>query len=109
MPLQIYSKEISLTPEIKSHIEAAIGSFNKYSLEITSTKVDIKKQKNGISAEFDVRVAHSEPVIITQEHDDLYAAIDLAVDRVTKALRRLHDKIVTQKGSASIKDQIIEE
>ena len=69
----------------------------------------LERKKKGVSVEFDIHVAHAQPVVISQSDDDLDAAIDLAIDRATKALRRLHDKIVSHKA-ASIKDmEIVEE
>lgn len=108
MNVQIHSKEITLNSHTKAHIEVAIESFKKYSLDITSVKVDIRKEKKGVAVEFDIHIAHSEPVVINQSDDDLDVAIDLAIDRATKALRRHHDKIISHRGG-SIKDKIVEE
>jgi putative sigma-54 modulation protein len=103
MNVQIHAKDITLQSSTRAHIESAIDSFTKYSLDITSVNVHIKAEKKGVSIEFDIRVAHAEPVVISQVDDNLDAAIDLAIDRATKALRRLHDKIVSHK-SGSVKD-----
>jgi len=58
----------------------------------------VGKVKNGVSVEFEFHIAHHTPVVINQEDKDLDAAIDLAVDRASKALRRMHDKDVTRRG-----------
>lgn len=99
MPLQIHSKDLTITSNIKTHLESAAESFRKYSLDITSIKADIKKEKQGVSVEFNIHIAHNDPVIITQSDNDLDVAIDLAIDRTTKALRRLHDKIVSHRNT----------
>ena len=44
--------------------------------------------------------------MIRQKDKDLYAAIDLALDRASKVLRRHHDKLVTHKNSNDIKNSI---
>jgi putative sigma-54 modulation protein len=103
MNVQIHAKDITLQSSTRTHIESAIDSFTKYSLDITSVNDNIKAEKKGVSIEFDIRVAHAQPVIISQEDDSLEAAIDLSIERATKALRRLHDKVVTH-GNDSIKD-----
>ncbi len=77
--------------------------FRKYNLNITSINVNIASEKKGISIEFDIHIAHAQPVVINQTDDSLETAIDLAIDRASKALRRLHDKMVS-KSSTSIKD-----
>jgi putative sigma-54 modulation protein len=103
MNLQIRSKDITLTDATKAHIEHAVEAFRKFSLDITSITCVVAAEKKGVLVEFDIHVAHSQPVVISQEDDVLDAAIDLAVDRASKALRRLHDK-VTDHQKTSIKD-----
>ena len=103
MNVQIHAKDITLQSSTRAHIESAIDSFTKYSLDITSVNVHLKAEKKGVSIEFDIHVAHAQPVVISQSDDNLDAAIDLAIDRATKALRRLHDKVVSHQ-SGSVKD-----
>ncbi len=106
MNTQIRTKDITLTDHTKAHIEGAIEQFKKFNLDITTVNVIIEKEKQGVSVEFDMHIAHASPVVIKQSDDDLDAAIDLAIDRASKALRRLHDK-VTSHGNESIKDMEI--
>ncbi len=108
MIVQITAKDITLSEHNKAHIDGAMKQFEKYSLDITSVIVVVRKEKNGISVEFEFQIAHNKPVIINQSDKDLDAAIDLGVDRASKALRRMHDKNVTHRGE-SIKTMEIEE
>ena len=103
MNVQVHAKDITLQASTKAHIESAIESFTKYSLEITSVNVHVQAEKKGVSIEFDIHIAHAQPVVINQIDDNLDAAIDLAIDRTTKALRRLHDKVISHKAG-SVKD-----
>ena len=103
MNLQIRSKDVKLTQNNKAHIENAIEAFKKFGLEITTINCNIGTEKKGVSVEFDIHIAHSQPVVISQSDDVLDAAIDLAIDRASKALRRLHTK-VTSNSNGSIKD-----
>lgn len=103
MNLQIRAKDITLTDNTKEHIGNAVEAFKKYSLDITSIDCVVETEKQGVMVEFNIKVAHAKPVIITQNDNDLDTAIDLAIERATKALRRLHDKVVSH-GAESIKD-----
>lgn len=108
MNVQIRAKDITLQTNTKAHIEAAIESFKKFSLDITTVNVNLKTEKKGVEIEFDIHIAHSQPVVINQTDDDLDVAIDLAIERASKALRRLHDKVISHKAT-SIKDvEVIE-
>ncbi len=100
MNVQIRAKDLTLNENIKAHIESAVNAFKKYQLDITTVNVNIVAQKKGISIEFDIHIAHAQPVVINQSDDVLDAAIDLAVDRANKALRRLHDKVISKKATS---------
>ena len=103
MNLQIRSKDITLNDATKAHIESALEAFKKYSLDITSINCIVEAEKKGVKVEFDIKIAHAQPVVISQNDDSLDAAIDLAIDKGTKALRRLHDKVVSHQ-TGSVKD-----
>lgn len=108
MNVQIRTKDITLNDHTKAHIEAAIEQFKKFSMDITTTNVVLTKEKNGVGVEFEFHIAHNTPVVINQSDRDLDAAIDMAIDRASKALRRMHDKN-TDHRTVSIKDLEVEE
>ncbi|MBN2815733.1 MAG: ribosome-associated translation inhibitor RaiA [Campylobacterales bacterium] len=103
MNIQIRAKDITLTDHAKGHIESAMEVFQKFGLEITTVNCNVRTEKKGVNVEFDIHIAHANPVVINQSDDDLSAAIDLAVDRASKALRRLHTK-ASEHGGTSLKD-----
>ena len=103
MNLQIRSKDVKLTDPTRAHIEGAVEVFRKFGLDITSVNCMINAEKKGVCVEFDIHIAHAQPVVISQCDDVLDAAIDLAIDRASKALRRLHDKTTSHKNTG-VKD-----
>jgi len=103
MNVQIRAKDVTLNDNTKAHIQSAIEAFTKYNLDITTVNVMVGAEKKGVTVEFDIHIAHAQPVVISQSDDVLDAAIDLAIDRATKALRRLHTK-VTDNQKGSVKD-----
>ena len=98
MNLQIRAKDLKLSDMSKAHIEHAVDEFKKYSLDITTIRCNLVAQKKGVLVEFEIHVAHAEPIVISQNDDVLDAAIDLAIERVEKALRRLHDRVTDHKA-----------
>ncbi|MFW2427680.1 HPF/RaiA family ribosome-associated protein, partial [Aliarcobacter butzleri] len=59
-------------------------------------------EKQGIKAfsfDFTLDIANVDTVVVKQKDKDLYAATDIAVDRVSKVLRRPHDKIAAHKAT----------
>ena len=97
MNRSIVGRHFELTEPIKNYIEAALDGLEKYNLDIISANVvisgDTKNGKKGFSTEFVVNIKDKNTVVITQRDKDVYAAIDLASDRLKKSLRRYADKI----------------
>jgi putative sigma-54 modulation protein len=103
MNTSIVGRHIDLTDAIKNHVESSIEVFKKYNLDIISVNSIIsKEEKHGRQAftfEFTLNVAHLDTIVVKQKDKDLYAAIDIAVDRVSKILRRHADKIKSHNAT----------
>jgi len=97
MNTSIVGRHITLTDELKSHIESTIDTFKKYNLDMISvTAIVSQEQKNGknvITFEYVLNIANIDTVVVKQKDKDLHSAIDIATDRVCKILRRHSDKI----------------
>jgi len=97
MNKSITGRHFELTDTIKAYADAAIEGLKKYNLDIISANTVIsaneKNGKKGFSTEFIINLKDKNTIVITQNDKDVYAAIDLAIERVKKALRRHSDKI----------------
>lgn len=96
MNISLVGRHIELTDAIKQHLNSSISSLNKFNVNIISVtavaSANEKKGKHGVSIELTINLAGKNSVIIKQNEEDLYAAIDIATDRAKKALNRIHDK-----------------
>jgi len=94
MNTSIVGKNIELTDPIKNYAESAFEAIKKYNLDIISANMILSENKKGqFIVEFVINVKDKHTVVITQKDKDLYAAIDLALERAKKNLRRYADKI----------------
>jgi len=97
MNKSITGRHFELTDAIKSYADAAVDGLGKYHLDIISANTVIsaneKNGKKGFTTEFIVNLKDKNTIVITQNDKDVYAAIDLAIERVKKSLRRHSDKI----------------
>jgi len=104
MNRSIVGRHFELTEPIKDYINGALESLEKYNLEIISSTViisgDTKNGKKGFAVEFVVNLKGKHTVVITQKDKDVYAATDLAIERVKKNLRRHSDKIKDHKHTS---------
>jgi putative sigma-54 modulation protein len=104
MNFSIVGRHFELTDAIKSYASNSIDSLKKYNLDIISVTVSIsgdeKKGKKGFAVEFIINLPHKDTIVIKQKDKDVYAAIDLAIERAQKVLRRHNDKIKAHKATS---------
>jgi len=103
MITSIVGRHIKLTDAIKDYVNSSMQTFEKYNLDIISVTstifADEKQAKKIFTFEFTLNIANIDTIVVKQKDKDLYAAIDIATDRVSKVLRRHHDKIATHKAT----------
>ena len=98
MNISLTGRHLELTDAIKAHMNTSIETLSQYNMDIISVSVvasaQTKKGKEHSVVEFVINLAHKNSIIIKQNDGDLYAAIDLAIARAQKAMRRMHDRDV---------------
>ncbi|MCW1360992.1 ribosome-associated translation inhibitor RaiA [Campylobacter sp. US33a] len=108
MNTSIVGKQFHLSDAIKEYVEKSFDALTKYNLDLISIRcvlaADEKHGKKGFWAEFNINLAGHDTIVVKQKDKDLYAAIDLAIERLSKILRRTHDKNVTHKNQDEIKE-----
>jgi len=96
MNISLTGRQLDLTDAIKAHMTTSVETLKKFNLDIISVNVvasaQTKKGKEHSYIELVINLAHKNSIIIKQNDDDLYAAIDMAISRAQKAMRRMHDK-----------------
>jgi putative sigma-54 modulation protein len=101
MNKSITGRHFELTEPIKAYADSLIDSLEKYHLDIISASTVIsaneKNGKKGFVTEFIINLKDKNTIVITQVDKDVYAAMDLAIERVRKSLRRHADKIKDHK------------
>jgi len=101
MNKSITGRHFELTDAIKAYADALLEGLNKYNLDIISANIvisaDEKNGKKGFNTEILVNLKDKNTIVITQHDKDVYAALDLAIERVKKSLRRHADKIKDHK------------
>ncbi len=97
MNISLVGRHVELTETIKEHLNSSIHTLEKYNLDIISVSaiasLEERKGKHGVSIEFTINLAGKNTIVIKQRDDDLYAAVDIAIERAQKALRRLNDRL----------------
>lgn len=102
MKYQIIGKNITVTEGISAAIENKIGKMEKY---FRNRDVDVRAvvSAHGETAKVEVTIFLPEmPLRAEVEHEDLYAAIDLAVDKLEGQMRKLKTRMDRSNGKMSL-------
>lgn len=92
MNIEITARHFDLTPELKEHIEKEIAGLTKYFENIISSEVVLDVEKYRQSAEIRAKV-YKEVITGRAASGDMYASIEMAVDRVKKQLKKYKGKL----------------
>jgi putative sigma-54 modulation protein len=88
MQIKISTKHMDITPAIEDYATKKVQKFSRYFDRIQQIDVVIDKVRNGYAVEIRTDVEHHDDFVATSTDPDLYACIDLGVDR---AIRQLTD------------------
>ena len=109
MKVQIYGKNITVTPAIAEKIEKKLAHLEKYFIIDESVVANVvvrvypNKQKIEVTIPTKYAVLRAEVV-----QDDLYAAIDLAIDKLEDQIRRQKTRL-TRKNKEKLAYAFIED
>ena len=101
MEVKISAKHMELTPAIEEYATKKVDKFHRFFDQIQQVEVIVDKGKNGFELEIITDVANHDPFIATSNHADLYACIDLGIDRSIRQLKDHKSKLRDNKHQGS--------
>jgi putative sigma-54 modulation protein len=114
MKINIVSKHLQVTDGMRSYVEKKMPRIQRYFDEddVFDVTVTFSVQKNAQSAEVLVKVKGMFLKAI-ERSEDIYASLDLAVDKIEKQIVRYKDKFKDRKhgagtGASSLKMNVYE-
>jgi len=97
MSIQITGRKIEVTDFMKIYIQDIIQGLYKYHLNINTIHVIVENNKKTIKVEFIINIQGQNKFVIKSSDKDFYTATANTYEISEKTLRRLHDKLVSQK------------
>ena len=86
MKINVKAKHMEITPAIEEYAEKKVEKFPRYFDRVLQIDVLIDKGKKAYNVEIIVDVEKHDDFVANSENDDLYAAIDIGVDRMIRQL-----------------------
>lgn len=103
MKITVRGKGIQITNALKEHVEKRIGRLDKFFSADTSAQVMLTVEKSRHVVE--VTIPLSGYIIRGEEETgDMYASIDLVVDKLEKQVEKYKTKLAKKIRNGSIKD-----
>lgn len=102
MTINISSKQMDVTPAIRTHIEERLAKLNKWQTQLINPHFMIHKQPNG----YEVEAAIGTPVgdlFAKAHHADLYQAINEVESKLETQLNKQKHKGEARRADESIK------
>ena len=98
---KIYGHHLVVTDAIADYATRKFGNLDHFLADIQEVRVELKHEhtrkvddRNAVIAT--VRAA-GKTLHVEERHNDLYAAIDRASDKLERQVRRLHDRLVDRR------------
>lgn len=110
MKVTVTGKHVKLTDGIKGYTEDKLKKLGKYLDEDTEVKVTVSAGKNRQKIEVMIPNVNGHTIRVEEEQDNLYPAIDLVCDKLSRQIIKYKDKFKTRvPGNFSIRYEGIEE
>jgi putative sigma-54 modulation protein len=106
MNYNIRGENIEVTPAIREYVEKKIAKLERYFTETPNSNVNVNlKTYQDKKAKVEVTIPMPNLVLRAEEvHDDMYAGIDLIVDKLERQIRKHKTKVnrkFREKGSVN--------
>lgn len=94
MKYKIRGEKVEITPAIKSYIEDKIGKLDKYFENADDIEASVVIKIRGKDQKIEITIPAMSYTLRSEEsHNDLYAAIDLTVDKLERQIRKNKTKL----------------
>ena len=97
MKYNIRGEKVEITEAIKSYIVEKIGKLEKYFDNFEDIEANVVIKIRGKEQKMEITIPTTQFTLRSEEsHSDLYAAIDLTVDKLERQIRKNKTKINLQ-------------
>jgi len=100
MQVNISGHQLDVTDPLRGYVEEKLSRLERHFDRITNVQVIMSVDKLKQKIEATLHVAGGE-VVANAEHDDMYAAIDLLIDKLDRQLIKHKEKQVERQQGAT--------
>jgi putative sigma-54 modulation protein len=106
MEMDITGRQLEITPALRDYVKSKVAKAEKYVARSFGARVVLEVDKLRHIAEVIVNVKGAQ-ITAKGEAEEMYAAIDKAMDKMEQQLRRYKDKLAHHKGGTSLTEEAV--
>jgi len=95
--VSVTGRHIDLSPELRSYAETKAGKLTRFYDRIQIVEVILDGEGNGFEAEMVVKAVHKHVFVAKERGEDMYAAVDMVMDKIERQLTRHKEKFRNRK------------
>lgn len=103
MRIDVIGKNLEVTDPIRAYSEQKAGKLPKHydGVQQVTFRLEQSPHRKGFHCEIVCDVQKHDDFVAKTEHDDLYACIDLAIDKITRQLTDFKERLKQSKRGSS--------
>lgn len=105
---KISARHMDVTDAMKAFVEKKIAKLSKYYNRISEIEVIVDKEGLAYKVDLIIKADNRPPFVVHQAGEDLYACVDLAVDKSERQLTRHKEKSRNHKGRTGAAEATVE-
>ncbi len=97
MQVSVTGRHIELSPELRSYAESKAGKLDRFYDRLRVVEVILDGEGNGFEAEIIAKGKRKSVFVAKERGEDMYAAVDLVIDKIERQLKRHKEKMRDHK------------
>lgn len=101
MEVTIHGRHLEVTAEVRTYVEEKFGRVVRLYHGVQAIEVILKGDNRQMHCEAILQIRNKGPVVVDVARDNLTEAIDVAIDKCERQLRRLKEKHTAKRRRTS--------
>ncbi|SFU95019.1 ribosome-associated translation inhibitor RaiA [Xenorhabdus koppenhoeferi] len=103
MLVNITSKQMEITPAIRSHVEDRLSKLNKWQVTLINPHIVLSKEPQGFLVDATIGIPNGT-LVASAKHEDMYSAINELLTKLERQLNKVQHKSEARRADNSVKE-----
>ncbi len=98
MNILVKAPHVPVTEAVRQHVEGKVSKLPRFYDNVRTIEVTLDKEAGKSVVEIVVSASRKNTFVATHRDDDMYAALDQCLHKITEQLRRHKDRVRDRQG-----------